>query len=203
MSLNDFFKKVESSDEFKSFKKQNPSAYFCAGFFVYDFDDKSFKKQLDYWDGEGVTTFIIDDKIIPQKEETFKKEKLEEIKKQDIKVDIDDAIKFAEKELKKAKQTPSKIIVILQTLKNEVIWNLTCISGFSLLRIHLNMNKKVLLNEKSSIIDMMRIEKGNKGKDNLDKSNKGKVTSQETEGSSKDAGMLREPAGGSSADYVG
>ena len=64
----------------------------------------------------------------------MKNEKLVEIKKEDIKFDVEDAVNKAKEEIKKAKAVPSKIIVILQTLKDKVIWNITCLSGFNLLR---------------------------------------------------------------------
>ena len=55
-----------------------------------------------------------------------------------------------------------KLIIILQRLKDseQLIWNITGFSGFNLLRMHIAMDKTFLLNEKKSMLDMMKIEKG-------------------------------------------
>ena len=161
MKLSELFEKLENSSEFKNFKKKFPKAYFCASFFVFDYDSSETKKQLDYCVKEGdITTFVIDEKITSQKAETIKKEKLPEIKKEDIKIDVEEAVEKAKEEIKKMNLIPSKIIAILQIFNEKPIWNMTCLSGFSILRLHIEMNGKVSLNEKSSMLDMMKIEKG-------------------------------------------
>ena len=62
---------------------------------------------------------------------------------------------------------PSKIIAVLQRLKenNQLVWNVTAISGFNLLRLHISMDGKFLLHKKSSLLDMMKIEKSLKKKE--------------------------------------
>jgi hypothetical protein len=167
MKLSELLSKLESSSDFKKFKKQNKKAYFCAAFFVFDYESNKTKKQLDYYVSEDdIMTFSIDKKIETKKAEMAGKEQLKEIKKDEIKVDVDEAVETAKKEMEKLKLKPSKIIAILQRLKEseKLIWNLTCFSGFSLLRMHIGMDKNILLNQKSSLMDLMRIEKGNKGK---------------------------------------
>jgi hypothetical protein len=169
MKLGELFSKLEKSSEFKSFKKENPQAYFCAAFFVFDYEEKTEKKQLDYWIDEGdIETFLIDDKITQQKARMVENEKLKEIKRDEIKVDVDEALKIVTKEAEKQLFKPSKLIIVLQRLKGseQLIWNITGFSGFNLLRIHLAMDKTFLLNERKSMLEMMKIEKGNKSKDN-------------------------------------
>jgi len=175
--LSELFSKLEKSSEFKKFRKANPKAYFCAAFFVFDYENKEDKLQLDYCISEGdIETFVISDKIMQQKAQMAQSEKLKEIRKDEIKVDLSEVIEIVKKEAEKIKFSMSKIIVILQRLKEseQLIWNITAFSGFNLLRMHIAMDKKLLLNEKKSMMELMKIEKGNK--------NKRKVTSQETAG---------------------
>lgn len=167
MKLSELFEKLEKSSEFKSFRKENPKAYFCAAFFVFDYENKEEKKQLDYFISEGdIETFIIEDKILQQKAKMVEPEKLKEIKKEEIKLDLPDVLEMIKKESEKQMFKPSKLIVILQRLKDSehLIWNITGFSGFNLLRMHIDMNKKLLLNERKSMLEMMKIEKGS-GKD--------------------------------------
>jgi hypothetical protein len=166
MKLSELFSKLEKSSEFKKFKKQNPKAYFCAAFFVFDYEEKSEKKQLDYCISEdNIETFIISDTVTRQKAQMAKKEQLKEIKKDEIKVDLDDVIEIVKKESEKQKFKASKLIIILQRLKDDrLIWNITAFAGFNLLRIHIAMDKKLLLNEKKSMLELMKIEKGSGSK---------------------------------------
>jgi len=167
MKLSELFSKLESSSEFKKFRKKNPKAYFCAAFFVFDYESNETKKQLDYYVSENeIITFLIEDKIIAQEAKMPEKEQLKEIKKDEIKVDLDEVLEKVKKESEKLKFKPSKTIVILQRLKEseELIWNITSLSGFSILRFHINMKGDFLINQKSSMMDLMRVEKGNKNK---------------------------------------
>jgi hypothetical protein len=162
MKLAELFSKLEKSSEFKSFKKQNPQAYFCAAFFVFDYMEDETKMQLDYWIDEGdIETFIIADKITQQKAQMVENEKLKEIKKDEIKIDLPEVLEIVKKEAEKQKFSSSKLIVILQRLKGseQLIWNITGFSGFNLLRMHLAMDKTFLLNEKKSMLDIMKIER--------------------------------------------
>ncbi|MEM2956468.1 MAG: hypothetical protein QW041_02770 [Candidatus Pacearchaeota archaeon] len=168
LNLSDLFTNLENSSEFIKFKKKHPKSYFCAAFFVFDYDNNEEKKQLDYYISkeEGIMTFILDQKIIPKKAEMIKKEELKEIKKDEIKIDLNKAIEIAKKEAEKQNFNLSKIIAILQRLKKseKLIWNFTLLSGFNILRLHINMEGKFLLKQKSSMLDMIQIEKGNKNK---------------------------------------
>jgi len=165
MKISEMFSKLESSKEFKSFKKQNPHAYFCAAFFVFDYEAKEMKKQLDYYVSENeIITFSLDDKILQQEAKMPESEKLKEIKKDEIKIDLDEVLEKVKKEAEKLKFKPSKTIVILQRLKEteELIWNITSLSGFSILRMHVSMKGEFLLNQKSSMMDMMKIQRNEK-----------------------------------------
>ena len=94
-------------------------------------------------------------------------EKLKEIKKDEINLDLPEVLDIVKKEAEKQKFSSSKLIVILQRLKEseQLIWNITGFSGFNLLRMHIAMDKAFLLNERKSMLDMMKIEKGSGKKD--------------------------------------
>jgi len=166
MKLSAMFEKLENSSEFKKFKKENPKAYFCAAFFVFDYENKEEKAQLDYCISEDdIETFVIADKILKQKAQMAKPEKLKEIKKDEINIDLDECLEIVKKEAENQKFIASKLIVILQRLKDSetLIWNITGFSGFNILRMHLDMSGKLILNERKSMLEMMKIEKGKKG----------------------------------------
>ena len=168
MNLPELFEKLEKSSEFKKFHKANPKAYFCAAFFVFDYAEDETKMQLDYYISEGdIETFIIADKITQQKAQMVEPEKLKEIKKDEINLDLPEVLDIVKKEAEKQKFSSSKLIVILQRLKEseQLIWNITGFSGFNLLRMHIAMDKAFLLNERKSMLDMMKIEKGSGKKD--------------------------------------
>jgi len=199
MKLSELFDKLEKSSEFKKFKTKFPEAYFCAAFVVFDYDSKDVKQQLDYYvsEDEGIMTFLLDKKIISKKAEMIEREILKEIKKDEIKIDLDEVVEKAEKEAEKQHFKPAKIIAILQRLKEDekLIWNLTCLSGFTILRMHVAMDGKVLLNQKSSMMDLMRIEKGNK---KAKGSEQDKTAQVQSPADSADAQVQKD-----SADYVG
>ena len=48
MTFKETLEKIESSNEFKDFKKQNENAELVAGFFIIDFISNDNKKSLDY-----------------------------------------------------------------------------------------------------------------------------------------------------------
>jgi len=164
VKLSELFEKLEKSSEFKKFHNQFPKAYFCAAFFVFDYDSGEEKKQLDYYisEEEGIETFVIADKIFQQKAQMIEKEKLKEIKKSEIKIDLPEVLDITKKAAEKQNFKPAKIIAVLQRLKEseQLIWNITAFSGFTILRMHIAMDKKLLLNEKKSMMDLMKIEKG-------------------------------------------
>ena len=204
MKLSELFEKLEKSSEFKKFKKQNKNAYFCAAFFVFDYDSGEEKKQLDYYisEEEGIMTFMLAEKIIAKKAEMAQNEKLPEIKKPEIKIDLPEVLDTVKKEAEKQNFKPAKIIAVLQRLKanEQLIWNITAFSGFTILRMHIAMDKKILMNEKKSMMDLMQIEKGSGSA-----CSGSKLTGkhQSTGSANKDNKGNVETTVGSSADYVG
>ncbi len=165
MNFKEALKKLEASKEFGDFKKKNPSAYLCAGFFILDFEAKHNTQQIDFQSGEKIATFSINDEVALKMEETADKKKIPEIDEK-IKIDLDDVQKMAEKEIEKNKIASklNKIIAILQMHDEKQIWNATCIfSSLAMLRLHVDaFSGKILKSEKASMFDF--VQKGGKGK---------------------------------------
>jgi hypothetical protein len=172
INFKETLEKLENSDEFKKFKKDNPHAFLTAGFFVIDESGVELK-QLDYAAGSGETkelvTFIVSDEGIQHKKaETIRKEKFHRLEVP--KIELKDAIDTMKQETKELAKEYNKIIAILQMLetgeKLTEIWNLTCLAGFSMFRLHIDaMTGKIFKEENSNLMDMMKIEKGNKNKE--------------------------------------
>lgn len=160
---------LENSDEFKEFKKEHKDAFLTAGFFIIDNESGIETKQLDYAIGTGETkeliTFYVDTKIHQKKEETIRKEQFHKL--ENPKIELNDAVEIMKKETKELAKNFSKIIAILQMTDKDgkltEIWNLTCLSGFSMFRLHVDaMTGKIFKEENNNIMDMMKIEKGHK-----------------------------------------
>ncbi len=161
MKFQHYQKRVEESNEFKSFIKKHPKAYLCAGFFVLDFEQANHAHQIDYSLPNGkIATFILDDGIkMKISEQAVKKElpKIQAVPKTDI-----DALQgIVEDEMKNKIVTEKirKMIAILHIVDNKLIWNLQCIlDGLGILQVHVDdANQSVLKFEKHSIMELVKM----------------------------------------------
>lgn len=156
--------KIESSNEFKQFKKQHPDAYFSVGFFVLDYEQNSNQQQLDYSlkNGKVFTFYLNDANKITFKEAEIIKGKEQKIPplNPNIKVEVDELKEMIEKEMEKQdiQNRINKIIAILQNHENKQIWNLTCmLEGMNLLQVHIDcMTKDIIKFEKRSLFDFIK-----------------------------------------------
>ena len=156
MNFSSALEKIESSQVFKQFKKQHPDAYFCAGFFVIDYEGTS-QQQLDYCLKDGrVFTFIINKEISYKEAETIegKQQKLSKLNKE-IKVDLP-AVENIVKE--KVKKKINKIIAVLQEYQDKQIWNLNIMTeGFGITQMHIDSDSgEVLKLEKRNMFDFIK-----------------------------------------------
>jgi len=174
INFKETLEKLESSEEFKQFKKEHPHAFLTAGFFVIDNETGNEIKQLDYAITDGETkdliTFVIGDKIQHKKEETIKKEKFHRL--EIPKIELNDAVEIMKKDTEKFTKQYAKIIAILQMLEHEEdkegkkssklteVWNLTGLAGFSMFRLHVDvMTGEIFKEENKNLLDIMRVEK--------------------------------------------
>lgn len=188
MNFQFYLEKAEGSEEFKKFKKENSDAYLCAGFFVlcYSEDEKGKDvHNLDYYlpKQNKMATFDLDNmqlkiseieklkKASEGKEDRDKeneeagknkdkKEKPEEIKSEDVKVDLEAIKGIAEDEMKNRTVTDklNKIIAIVQKQDGKIIWNLNCLAvGFGIIRVHVaDEDSSILKFEKLNLMDFMK-----------------------------------------------
>jgi len=182
INFKETLNQLENSREFKEFRKQNKNAFLTAGFFVIDNEAQSELRQLDYATGEGETkeliTFFVGEAIQQKKEETIRKEKFHKLEVP--KLELEDAVKMMQKETEPLAKNYSKIIAILQMTEKDgnlaEIWNLTCLAGFSMFRLHIDaMTGKIFKEENSNLMDMMKIEKGNRNKEKKESESKEKA----------------------------
>ncbi|MBS3143457.1 hypothetical protein J4446_01085 [Candidatus Woesearchaeota archaeon] len=145
--MKDLYKKLINSKKFKEWKQKHKESFLCSYIFIelpqFDFYNK----------GDTITSFIMGDDIEMMEDEKFlkSKEKLKELKLDDIKVNQEKALDFI-----KEKKEYHKRIIILQKTK-EPFWNITLISASKLLNIKINaVNEKILSKTIEPISKLMR-----------------------------------------------
>lgn len=169
MQFQFYYEKLVNMPEFQKFKKENPKAYLCSGFFMMDREDqKGNQFNLDFYLPEekkiisfklcGKTEMVNVENIdsrVPEKlplNFTFDLDKYEEMI---LKKMSEDMIKGQVK----------KIIFSLQRLEKVDYLIITAfLSNMGILKIHLDIEKnKFTLFEKKSFLDMIKVvKKGDK-----------------------------------------
>jgi hypothetical protein len=160
MQIKDMIKKLETSKEFKAWRRKHKSEYLVHIFKMVDQANKD-SWQVGYYNKakDQITTCLIDTNIqIVPETEIFRKEK-HVIKKLDlskIKVDFKQALNTAV-ELQKDKypnEPPVKIIAILQNLDKQ-LWNITFVTAsFKTLNIKINAQSKYIESDDlASLVD--------------------------------------------------
>ncbi len=173
MPFNELVKQIESSSEFRNFKKQHPDARLCAGFFIIDMYNKDNKQAIDYKTKESIFSFNFEnDKIAVQEDSLIHIQGRPELKNIDdrITIDTEDMTAIAKKALtdNKVFSKLQKIIAVMQKYsgketddKEIQIWNVTCmLEGFGIVSILIDSSSGNLLKfEKKSVMDFMRRQK--------------------------------------------
>jgi hypothetical protein len=170
MSFKETLEKIEHSAEFKNFKKDNPHAKMYSAFFTMRNAHGNIltdSRQIDYLLGkEKIVTFFIQDDQVKVKMDKLEKP-VENFKPLEtkIKIELEDVKKMFLEEIKKQKiiSDITEAIIILQKVDNKQIWNIIVIfSSFQLLKMHIDMEGKILLDQKENAFDMIHVEKGKK-----------------------------------------
>ncbi len=164
MNFKETLERLNFSDVFKNFKKENEKAFLCSAFFIVDFETKADTNQIDFFlpDRDKMAVFVIDNEVTYKLDEIFK-EKKDEIRELSpyIKIDTDDFEGILKKE---GKQKIKKIFAVLHHHEKRQIWNLTCLlESFNILNIHLDCQTgEILKEEKASLFDFAQFVKGNR-----------------------------------------
>ncbi len=151
ISLKEFQKKIEESEEFKQFKEKTPDAILANAFTMLK------DWQLDYYSKitDRITSFTIEDNKITLKEsEIFRKRKQEIFPLNlDIKIPIEQAIEKTE--IKNAQKT----IAVLQIIEKKQIWNITLItSSFKTINIKIDANSgEIISKQETSLLSNIKL----------------------------------------------
>ncbi|MFQ5531774.1 MAG: hypothetical protein ACE5ES_04125 [Candidatus Nanoarchaeia archaeon] len=173
MNFQFYVEKLNHSDSFKDFIKENPKAYPCSGFFTIDLENiqkPDNKQHIDFFlpEKKEIVSFQLENecKIVPvenfDKEGKFKFEK----------ISLDNNFEFGEieslildeMEKQKIKNKIQKIILSLQNKEGRDYFIGTIfISGFGLVKVRIDLKEmKITDFEKKSFMDMVNVFKKKK-----------------------------------------
>jgi hypothetical protein len=163
MNSSFLIEKLENSEEFENFIKENPKAYLCSGFFVIDLENKGAGNQyhFDFFSPSSGKTFSFEleneVKLVPldRYEQVLEKVSL------NSNFDFDEIEKMisTEMELKNIKNKIQKMIFSLQNTKEkDFLLGTVFVSGFGLIKANISLSEKKITDfEKKSFFDMMKI----------------------------------------------
>jgi len=163
MNLQFYLEKLENSDAYKKFKKENSDSFLCSCFFSIDKEGNDNKQHLDFFvpSKNKMFSFQLESeiKLVPAEtaEKNFKFKKISGNSK--LEFEEIEKIILDEMEKQNIKSKIQKILIILQNKDKKDFWICTVfISGFGLLRTHIDdSEKKITLFEKKSFMDILSI----------------------------------------------
>jgi len=166
MNSHFLLEKLENSEEFKKFKKENPKTYLCSGFFMIDLENKTpeNKYHFDFFIPSSKKTFSfeLEDAVKLVELERFDEKVLEEVSMKDN-FDFDKIKEMILNEMAE-KKINNKILKMIFSLQNsegkDVLYGTILLSGLGLLKMTFDISeKKITELEKKSFFDMMKIVK--------------------------------------------
>jgi hypothetical protein len=164
MNSQFLIEKLESSEEFEKFMKENPKAYLCSGFFVIDSESKipEDKYHFDFYISSSKKTFSFelenDVKLVP-----LERNDERVLEKVSMKKDFDfEKIRekiAAEMELKKINNKIQKMLFSLQNVGGrDMLLGTIFLSGLGLIKANFDIDKNMITDfEKKSLFEMMKI----------------------------------------------
>jgi hypothetical protein len=166
MNSQFLIEKLESSEEFEKFMKENTKAYLCSGFFVIDSENKEKGNQyhFDFYVPETGKTFSFEMeneiKLIPL--ERYDEKIMEKVlMNEDFDFEKIEKMILTEMELKNIKNKLQKMIFSLQNIeKKDVLLGTIFVSGLGMIKADIDLKEKRITEfEKKSLFDMMKIVK--------------------------------------------
>ncbi len=143
---------LKEKDEFKEFKKENPSYFVVHGFLTRE-DSSDEGWQIGFYSEENDNIVVFETEPVERlpEDDAFKKQgSINPLDVEKIKFNLEEALEKAEKirEKEYAGQTVTKKIVVLQKLE-EQIWNITLVTAsFNIINIRLNTETGDLVSKK-------------------------------------------------------
>ncbi len=164
MNIQFYLEKLNSTEEFKDFQKENPDSYLCSGFFVIDKERKGNpddKVNLDFYSpNEGrAFSFEMGEGIKVTPLENFGKTPERISKKCDFSLGEIEEIIFENMEKNKVKAKVQRIILSLQNLEGrDFVIGTIFISMLGIVRIDIDLkDKKATKFEKKSLMEMFKV----------------------------------------------
>lgn len=162
MKIQPYIQKLEASEKYKKFIKENSESFIVAGFFVLDYETGTNIHQIDYYvpSKRQVAAFNLDGEVEVRLLDMMHKEKRPE--KLDIKTKVDlDALKgILEDEMKNRNitETIKKCVAVIQMVDGKKLWVLNCVlSGMEILKAHVDDESRIVLKmEKASMMDYIK-----------------------------------------------
>ena len=166
MNSHFLLEKLENSNEFKKFKKENKDVYLCSGFFIIDLENKvpENKYHFDFYIPSSKKTFSfeLEQGIKLVELERFNEKILEKVSMKDN-FDFEEIKEMILEEMVE-KKINNKIFKMIFSLQNQdgkdMLFGTILLSGLGLLKMTFEISeKKVADLEKKSFFDMMKIVK--------------------------------------------
>ena len=161
MNFQFYLEKLQNSQEYKDFVKENPKAYPCSGFFTIDKEGSDNQRHIDFYipGGKNIFSFKLGDEI-----EKVVINMISEKAPEEINLNVDFNFEKVEELIQddmvknNIKSKLQKIMISLQNFEGKEILVCTVfISMLGILKVHIDIDKnKVTLFEKKSFFDMVR-----------------------------------------------
>jgi len=164
MNLQFYFEKLYDSENFQEFKKENPSAYLCSGFFVLDKEGNDNKQHFDFFIPEDKKIFSFQiEKGIEKVPIEMVDEKIPSKVSDNVDFDFLEIEKMIESRMfdEKIKNKIQKVLLSLQNIEGKnFLVGTVFISGLGLLKVNIDIDEKKIIDfEKKSFFDMLKVKK--------------------------------------------
>ena len=164
MNLQFYLEKLHSSEVFKEFMKENPTAFLCSGFFIFDLESETpeNKYNLDFYSPSKKKVFSFQlEKEVKFSPVDRQDEAIPERISMNENFDLDKIKEMIEREMewKKINNKIQKMLLSLQSKEGkDFLLGTVFISGFGLVKVTIDLKEKRITDfEKKSFFDMLNI----------------------------------------------
>ncbi|MFA5485084.1 MAG: hypothetical protein WC260_02430 [Candidatus Pacearchaeota archaeon] len=153
MKVNELLEELKTRDSYKEYFKENPSSFFCAGFFI--LGEEQDKIQLDYYSPstKRITSFEYPFASYQTYHEEILNANL--ISEEQFNPDLDKLKDFI-------KEKTNKFFTRLIAILKDGYWNITLLNGLSMSRMKIDYKTGELIeNENGNLSDFIKFDKKN------------------------------------------
>ena len=162
MNFQFYLEKLFASENFQEFKKENPEAYPCSGFFMIDFEKSDNQFHFDYFipSTKKMFSFKLESEIEKIPVEIIDKRTPEKLS-MNYDFDFDDVVKLIQEKMNQEninKKIQKVLLSLQKSGNNDFLLGTIFISALGILKIKINTSEmKIISFEKKSFFDMMKI----------------------------------------------